>query len=270
MWGPFDLAGTNAVVTGAASGIGYAIAQRLVEAGANVVLVDIDGARVTERAAEIGGAGLRGRAVALGADLAELASLERLTETCERSFGPCTLLVNNAGVFPAARVLEMTPEHFDRVLNLNLRATAFASRAVASRLVAAGLGGSIVNISSVDAFRPSMVGLAAYDSSKAGMVALTKSMALEFAPYGIRVNAVAPGGVNTEGARAFQAQLASAASTGATTATTPQSQPAAVPIPLARMAEPDEIALPVIFLASRAASYVTGTTLVVDGGMLLT
>ncbi len=267
MWGPFDLAETNAVVTGAARGIGFAIARRLAEAGANVLLVDIDGALAEERAAEIAATGFRGKAAALGVDLGDVTAAERLVEVCERSFGPCTLLVNNAGVFPAATLLDMTPEHFDRVLSLNLRASTFIAKAVASRLVATGRGGSIVNIASVDALRPSMVGLAAYDASKAGLVALTKSMALELAPYGIRVNAIAPGGVNTEGARAFQAQLAAAARPAAVADTPP---PASVPIPLARMAEPDEIALPVVFLASSAASYITGATLVVDGGMLLT
>ncbi|MFN8638982.1 MAG: SDR family oxidoreductase [Dehalococcoidia bacterium] len=266
MWGPFDLEGTNAIVTGAARGIGFAIARRLAEAGANVLVADLDGALAADRASEIGAAGFRGKVAALAVDLSDVAAAPHLLEACTVAFGECTLLVNNAGVFPPSTLLEMTPAHFDRVLGLNLRAATFVSQAMASRLVGAEHRGSIVNIASVDAFRPSMVGLAAYDASKAAMVALTKSMALELAPRGIRVNAVAPGGVNTEGARAFQAQFG----TRATPAADAPSAPAFVPIPLARMAEPDEIALPVVFLASSAASYITGTTLVVDGGMLLT
>jgi 2-deoxy-D-gluconate 3-dehydrogenase len=230
------------------------------------VLADIDGRLAAERATEISAAGLRGKVVPQPADLSELATGARLIEVCEQAFGRCTLLVNNAGVFPMATLLEMTPEHFDRVLGLNLRGATFASQAAASAMIAAGGGGCIINVTSVDAFHPSMVGLAAYDASKAGLVALTRSMALELAPHRIRVNAIAPGGVNTEGARALQPQVVEAPPAGATEV---MSQPVAVPIPLARLAEPDEIALPVIFLASSAASYITGTTLVVDGGLLV-
>lgn len=268
MWGPFDLDGHAAVVTGAARGIGFATAKRLAEAGSHVLLVDRDGALVAQRASEIVASGVRGNAVGHAADLADIDAARGTIEACVAAFGRCTLLVNNAGIFPAASSLSMTPEFFDRVLTLNLRGAVFAAQAAAARMVAAGDRGSIVNIASVDALRPAMVGLAAYDASKAGMVAVTKSMALELAPHGIRVNAIAPGGVDTEGARAFQSELAAAPPSAPAPAATGAA--AASPIPMGRMAEPDEIALAVVYLASSAASYVTGATLVVDGGMLLT
>ena len=160
----------------------------------------------------------------------------------------------------------MSPELFDRVYRVNVRGLAFCAQAAARRMVAQGRGGAIVNVGSIDSLRPSQVGLAAYDASKGAVLMFTRNLALELAPHGIRVNAVLPGAVRTEGttrpipgmgatAEAMEAFLAHFARTR---------------VPLGRVGTPDDIATAVVFLASDAARYVTGAHLVVDGGTLLT
>ncbi|MDO9444630.1 MAG: SDR family oxidoreductase, partial [Dehalococcoidia bacterium] len=170
------------------------------------------------------------------------------------------ILVNNAGIYPLAPALEMTPEFFDRVIAVNLRGTVFAAQAVGRQMVAQARGGRIINIASVDGLHPSMVGLAAYDASKGGVVMFTKNFALEMAPHGVLVNAIAPGGVDTDGVRKMQGLPAAR----------PEDAPLPLPtVPLGRMARADEIATVVVFLASPAANYMTGEIVVVDGGMLI-
>jgi 2-dehydro-3-deoxy-D-gluconate 5-dehydrogenase len=178
--------------------------------------------------------------------------------------GGIDILVNNAGIYPQVPMLEMERAVWDKILAVNLTGLAFVSRAVGRRMVEQGTGGAIVNIASIDALHPSMVGLAAYDSSKGGVLMFTKSLALELAPHGVRVNAIAPGGIATEGAsRPLEGS-----------GLTPEQMEAMVAafmekIPLKRMGTPDDIATAAVFLASDAAGYVTGELLVVDGGTLL-
>ena len=257
-WGPFDLEGKIAVVTGGAMGIGHAIASRLVEAGASVVIADYD-----QEKAEAAAAGLNalmpGRATSVQADIAADGAGAAVVAKAIEAFGRLDIFVNNAGIYPFEPLLDMRVETLDRVLAVNLRGTILASQAAARQMVAQGVGGRIINIASVDGIHPSMVGLAAYDASKGGVVMFTKNLALELAPHGILVNAIAPGGVFTEGVRRMQGLDDAAAEPPAS----------GVNIPLGRMARPDEIATVAVFLAAPASSYMTGDIVVVDGGMLI-
>jgi 2-deoxy-D-gluconate 3-dehydrogenase len=259
-WGPFDLNGKNAVVTGGAMGIGFGIATRFAEAGANVLIVDIDG--ITAEAAAKKLAGSRGKAAAFQADITVEAIGEKIVDRCTELFGSIDILVNNAGIYPTSLVLQMTPSFFDKVYQINLKGLVFLSKAAAARMVQQGKGGKIINISSIDAFHPSMVGLAAYDASKGAVVMFTKALALELAPHHIMVNSIAPGNIMTEGA--------SKSVKGMTEEQMNQMMKAfTAKIPAGRMGVPDDIGKVAVFLASSASDYITGQTVVVDGGILL-
>lgn len=265
-----ELTGQVAVVTGGAMGIGQAIALRLAEAGAAVVIGDLDEAASGQTVGLIAERG--GKAAVVRADMSRVAEIEALMAEAESRFGRLDMLVNNAGVFPFAPALSLTEAQWDRVLAINLKGAFFAAQAAAKRMIGAGHGGRIVNIASIDALHPTGA-LAHYDASKGGVVMLTRALALEFASSHIAVNAIAPGAVSTPGAAA-----AGAAAQAAMRAAGPSAGPSAGPdeaatftarIPLARAGEPDEIATVALFLLSPAASYMTGSLLVVDGGYLL-
>ena len=262
-WGPFDIAGKNAIVTGGAMGIGYGIVDRFVEAGANVLVADLDFEAATAVAGKL--VGSPGRVIPMRTDVSEEGAGEELVARCVDAFGSLDILVNNAGIYPQVPMLEMTPEVFDRVYSINLKGLAFLSQVAARRMIEQGTGGVIINISSIDAFRPSMVGLAAYDASKGGVTMFTKNLALELAPHGIRVNAIAPGGIQTDGSsKPLQGS-------GMTQQELDAMMRGFVErIPMKRIGLPDDIATVAVFLASHASSYMTGTTVVVDGGALLT
>jgi 2-dehydro-3-deoxy-D-gluconate 5-dehydrogenase len=200
------------------------------------------------------------------ADVADDDAGERMVAHCVHSFGSLDILVNNAGIFPRAPVLAMSAGFLDRVLRVNLRGLVLACKAAGRQMVAQGGGGGIVNIASVDALHPSTVGLAAYDASKGGVWMFTRSFALEMAPHGVRVNAIAPGGVRTEGtSRPLQGSGMTAEQ-----AEHFLTEIVRAKIPLGRMGDPDDIATAAVFLASPASDFMTGTLVVVDGGMLLT
>ncbi len=262
-WSPFDLTGKNAIVTGGAMGIGFGIVKRFVEAGANVLIVDIDDKTAEAVAGTLKGG--PGKAISMRADMAELDIGERIVNRCVEEFGSVDVLVNNAGIYPLVPMLQITPELFDKVYAINLKGLAFATKAAAAQMIRQGKGGKIINIASVDAFRPSMVGLAAYDASKGGVLMFTKNLALELAPHKITINAIAPGGIATEGA---------AKVTGALPVSDEELQrmreATVTRIPLRRMGVPDDIAKVAVFLGSSASDYMTGSTVVVDGGFLLT
>ncbi len=259
-WGPFDLAGKNAVVTGGAMGIGFGIAKRLIEAGANVLIADLDGNAAEGAAKKL--ADGPGKAAAMQADIAEEGIGERIVAKCVELFGSINILVNNAGIYPTSPVLQMTSDFLDKVYKINLRGLVFVSKAAAARMVEQGKGGKIINIASIDAFHPSMVGLAAYDASKGGVVMFTKSLALELGPHGITVNSIAPGGIQTEGASKPLAGMPEDQMNQLTKAFASR-------IPLRRMGVPDDIGKVAVFLASSASDYMTGETIIVDGGVLL-
>jgi len=250
----FDLKNKTAIVTGGSMGIGYGIVKRLAEAGAKVVIADI--------AEEIGlkkAAGLSEQGFAVSfikTDVSSEEEVKNLINQTVKQFGSLDILVNNAGIYPSKPVLEMDLVLWEKVQAINLRSVFLLSRE-AAKIMVGQKSGNIVNIASIDALHPSMTGLAAYDASKHGVWGFTKNFALEVAKLGIRVNAIAPGGIGTEGTGMIGAEM------------TEQTKQFAAKIPLARFGEPDEIATTVLFLASDASSYITGSMIVVDGGVLL-
>jgi 2-deoxy-D-gluconate 3-dehydrogenase len=256
-----DLDGKAALVTGAAQGFGFACARRLAEAGAKVMLVDrradrLDAAR--DRLAS------RGHPVvtALG-DVSVEADVDRLVDAAVASLGRLDVVVNNAGVFSNFLLESLSPAEFQRILDVNVRGAFLCIRAAAARMRAQGDGGSIVNITSIDAIHPSGSGLSHYGTSKHAIWGLTKTMALELGRDRIRVNAVAPGPSLTEGAVEF-------IKAGAPEGIDVDAQWGAYQarIPLRRLAQPDDVARATLFLASDLGAYVNGTQIVVDGGLL--
>jgi NAD(P)-dependent dehydrogenase (short-subunit alcohol dehydrogenase family) len=236
---------STALVTGAASGIGEAVATALAGNGSRVVVADINGAGAHEVASRIGG-------VAITVDVGDPDSVAAAVA----AVGPVDVLVNNAGVVGGAGPLATLPiEAITAVLRVNVIGTFLMTRAVAGVMIEAGTGGAIVNISSAGAFQPT-VGLGHYEASKAAINALTRSAALELAPHGIRVNAIAPGPVETPLTRLAMADP------GARKAWLEK-------IPLGRIATTDDLIPIVLLLASPGARHITGTVLPVDGGQLL-
>jgi 2-dehydro-3-deoxy-D-gluconate 5-dehydrogenase len=260
----FDLTGQVAIVTGAALGIGQAIAFRLAEAGAAVVVADLNleaAHAAVERIASHGG-----KALAIRADAASVADAHAVTKAAVDTFGRLDILVNNAGNYPLAPALQITEALWDRVLDVNLKGAFFYAQAAAQQMIASGHGGRIVNIASVDGLHPTG-NLTHYDASKGGLIMLTRSLAQELGSHRIAVNAIAPGGITTPGtAVTYPAALRQPASEAP--------EPVAGDdfmrrILMGRMGDPDEIATVVLFLVSRAASYLTGSLVVVDGGYLV-
>jgi 2-dehydro-3-deoxy-D-gluconate 5-dehydrogenase len=256
-----NLSARTAIVTGGAMGIGRAIAERLAGAGASVVIADAD-----LEAAEKTAVGLteHGRqAMAMYADVADEDDVHRLVADTIGWRGQVDILVNDAGIFPRTPVLDMEPEEFDRVVGVNLRGVYLCCREVAMRMRTQGTGGRIINVTSIDALHPSGVGLAHYDASKHGAWGFTKNLALELAPHGVWVNAIAPGAIATPGVAHLQETQGSDLDNQA------MLEAFLARIPMGRMGAPDDIGRVALFLASDLASYITGTQIVVDGGVLL-
>ena len=256
-----DLTGKTAIVTGGAAGIGLGISRRLAEAGAGVLIADLDGEGARLAAKELSGEGYRVAGTA--ADVADEFDARDVIDEAVRLFGGVDILVNNAGIYPNVPLAALEPESFDRVVAVNLRGVYLFTRFASEQMKTQGRGGRIINVTSIDALHPSMIGLAAYDATKHGAWGFTKNAAAELAPYGIGVNAVAPGGVTTPGTADMIG--------GQTAAADAEALQAAflAKIPMRRMGEPDEIGKVVLFLASDMASYMTGSQVVVDGGALL-
>jgi NAD(P)-dependent dehydrogenase (short-subunit alcohol dehydrogenase family) len=243
-------AGKNVLVTGAQRGIGRAIAVRFAAAGADVALNYLD----DKADAEAGAAEVRGlgrRAVTIAADVSRPEDARRLVADAERALGPIDVLVNNAGIFPRTSFLELAEETWDTVLDTNLKATFICSQEAARRMVAAKRPGAIINISSGAPYRGSMRATA-YMASKLGIVGLTRGMARELAPHGIRVNAIAPGVTNTAMPRLGNTEEGLAALARSN--------------PTGRLAEPEDIADVVVFLATDAARHLIGQLIHVNGG----
>lgn len=241
-----------AIVTGAAAGIGAGIAERFVQTGAAVAVFDINGEGAHQVAQNLS---REGRAIAIHGDVASEEDVRNAVARTVQEFGTLDILVNNAGIECPGRVLDFSSGDWDRVLGVNLKGCFLFSKYAIPHML--GRGGAIVNISSVHAF-VSYVGHAGYDASKAGIIGLTRALALENGPHKIRVNAICPGYINTPMMEHWLAK---------------QPDPAAALKqvlsfhPLGRIGTPRDIADAALFLASDAAGFISGTYLVVDGAI---
>ncbi len=243
------LEGRVAIVTGASRGIGQAIAVRLAARGAKVACIATTAERASETASRC--SALTEGAAAYGVDVASTAAVASLVDQIQKELGGLDILVNNAGVTKDQLLLRMTEEDFDRVVDVNLKGTWNFMKASARALMKKG--GRVVNIGSVVGLTGN-AGQANYAASKAGVVGLTKSMAKELAGRGVRVNCIAPGYIATDMTSAIDPKAAEALRNE---------------IPLGRIGEPEDIARTVEFLVGPGGDYVTGITLVVDGGLTL-
>ena len=251
----FDITGKVAIVTGGASGIGRAIAFALAESGANVVIADraLDGAE--EMAREIESAG--GKAIATKTDVTDSKEVEQMAQRTIEKFGKIDILINNAGIIARSPVMDMKEDELDRTFEVNLKGVVLCSQAVARHMIEQK-SGKIVNMGSSLSSRASVCNLsgggADYCASKAAVQALTRSLAMELGPYGINVNAVAPGTTNTPMHEGLW-EMATIYFQNS--------------VPLGRLAEPEDIADVVVFLVTDAARYITGQTIHVNGGQIM-
>jgi len=240
-----------AIVTGAGQGIGRAIALGMAREGAALVIADLDEANAGAIKREIERVG--GKASALYTDISNEGSVRGMIDHTLNEHGRVDILVNNAGIFPTSSVEEMAEEEWDRVIGTNLIGTFLCSRAVVSHLLTQR-SGRIISLTSGRAFQGARHG-AHYAASKAGIIAFSKSLALELAPYGITVNVICPGITDTAQPRGHQ--------------TEEQIYAQGQRIPLGRIGQPEDLAGPAIFLASDAAGFITGQTILVNGGGIM-
>ncbi|CAN7545731.1 SDR family oxidoreductase [Phenylobacterium sp. LjRoot219] len=251
-----SLAGRTAVVTGGAQGLGRAIARRLAEAGAAVVIGDRNVELAHTAAAELGQSG--GQVIATGMDVSDPQSVAAAAALAVERFGGLDIWVNNAGVYPNIPLLEMTEQVWDQVMDVNLKGVFLGAQTAARKMIAGGRGGVIVNVVSTAGFRGVAPGVSAYVASKHGVRGATRQMALELAPHDIRVLGVAPTFCETEGNMAALAALAER-DVGAEI-------PATLTSLLGRVGVPDDIGRVVLFCASDLSIFMTGSTLLADAG----
>lgn len=246
------LSGKVALVTGGSRGIGRAIALGLAQAGADIIVASRKLADLEKVVEEVGRLGRK--AVAIPTNIGKMDEVNNLVNKARDAFGRIDLLVNNAATNPnMEQLLDVTERTWDAVMNLNLKGLVFLAQGVARIMKEQG-GGNIVNVASIEALAPSMLPI--YGISKAGVIMATKAMAKEWAKYNIRVNAIAPGLTRTE----FSAPLMN----------NPQILKSIMSkTPIARVAEPEEMVGTIIYLASDAASYVTGQVIAIDGGVTI-
>jgi 3-oxoacyl-[acyl-carrier protein] reductase len=248
----FDLTGRVALVTGASSGLGVRFAECLADNGAAVALVARRADRLAEVKARIESRG--GRAVIVEADVRDRAAMQRAFDAAEGAFGTVTILLNNAGIAHSGRAVDMAEEEWRRVLGTDLDAVFYWAQEAARRMLLAGKRGAIVNIASVLGLGVAK-GVVAYATAKAGVIQLTKALALELAFKGIRVNAIAPGWFVTEINDEFLSGE--------------RGEAMKRDIPMGRFGEEHDLDGPLLLLVSEAGRYMTGTTLVVDGGQVV-
>lgn len=250
----FDLTGKIALVTGASSGIGRATAELFAECGASVAInyhKNESGAEAArEKITESDGS-----AITIQGDVTRTSDIKALIEKTTRELGPIDILVNNAGsLIERLKILELTEERWDEVINLNLKSAFLCSQAVASSMMERKLG-AIVNVSSIAGRNGGALGSIHYSTAKGGLITFTKGLAKELAPFGVRVNAVSPGVIDTPYHEQFSTPEAMKGYVGG--------------IPLGRVGTPEEVAKVIAFLASDAGSYLCGETIEINGGMLM-
>ncbi|MDP2585263.1 MAG: SDR family NAD(P)-dependent oxidoreductase [Candidatus Levybacteria bacterium] len=258
-----DLTGKTAIVTGGALGIGSGITYRLAEAGANVAIANRTLIEAEKTAAKLTAKGWKVKAIRT--DVSVEADVQQLVNLTVKEFGGIDILVNNAGIFPSIPVHKMTLADFESVIKINLNGVFLTTKYVSEQMIVQGRGGKIINITSIDALHPSSVGLAHYDASKHGVWGFTKNTALELSEYKITVNAIAPGGILTEGVKKLQASMPVSGGVDMQK----MLEGFLAKIPMHRMGQPDDIGKVALFLASDMSSYLTGSQIVVDGGVLL-
>ncbi len=244
---------TVAIVTGSSEGIGQAIAERLAKEGTRIVIdyhTHADGAEKTQRLVEAAGS----KAIVVKADLGSVTAIQSLVANGIKAFGKIDILVNNAGIEKRADCWDVTEQDYDAVLNVNLKGVFFATQTVVRHLMQTKRPGKIINISSVHEELP-FPHFAPYCMSKGGVKMMTRDLAIELAPFGITVNSIAPGAIETPINRALLNDPAKLRGLMGN-------------IPLRRLGKPSDVADAVVFLASTGADYITGTTLFVDGGLL--
>jgi NAD(P)-dependent dehydrogenase (short-subunit alcohol dehydrogenase family) len=248
----FRLDGKKVFITGGSQGIGKAVALGLAEAGADVAIVARGLAKAEEAAHQIARLGVK--AIAVKADVTVPAEVDGMIKTILKAFGTVDVAFNNAGTAAVARAEEMSYEDLTRIFNVNLTGL-FLTAQAAARVMIPRKSGSIINMASMSAHVVNVPQATAnYNASKAGVVQLTKCLAVEWAPHNVRVNSISPGYTRTELAESFSEELI---------------RQWVEKIPMKRMARPDELAGVVLFLASEASSYCTGTDIVIDGGYTL-
>lgn len=250
MKNPFDLSGRTAVVTGANTGLGQAIAVALAGAGAGIVAVGRSAMNETERLCREAGAAFH----AVQADLSSLEPIERIVAEGVAAGGRIDILVNNAGIIRRADAIDFTEKDWDDVMNVNLKSTFFLTQAVARQMLADGLGGKVVNIASLLSFQGG-IRIPSYTASKSGLAGLTRLLACEWAARGINVNAIAPGYFVTNNTEALRNDPK-------------RSSEILGRIPARRWGNPGDLGGAAVFLASAAADYIHGIVLPVDGGWL--
>lgn len=248
-----NLTGKVAIVTGGAAGIGLGITSRLAEAGAQVVVADLNTQESTQNP----------KVKSIICDVSSEESVKNLIEETVKEFGRIDILVNNAGIYPNEPISQMPTEEFEKIIKVNLEGVFLTTKYASEQMIKQGQGGKIINISSIDALHPSMIGLAAYDASKHGLWGFTKNSALELSQHKIWVNAIAPGGIATPGVAALSKNTPAGVDMAKVL------EGFLAKIPMHRMGEPDEIGKVALFLASDMSSYMTGSQIVVDGGVLL-
>jgi NAD(P)-dependent dehydrogenase (short-subunit alcohol dehydrogenase family) len=251
-----SLKGRSAIVTGGAQGLGKAMARRLAEAGAAVLIGDLR-IEQAEAAAAALSARYGGKVIAVRLDVTDTGSIEAAADLATSALGGIDIWVNNAGLYPNVSLLEMTDEGWDQVMAVNLRGVFASCRAAARRMIDAGRGGVLINVVSTAGFTGVAPGVSAYVASKHGVRGLVRQLAIELAPHDIRVLGVAPTFCETEGNMAALAQLPERVRSEISATLTSK---------LGRVGVPDDIARVVLFAASDMAMFMTGSTLLADAG----
>ncbi|MDE2403100.1 MAG: SDR family oxidoreductase [Sphingomonadales bacterium] len=251
-----SLAGRVAVVTGGAQGLGHAMVNRLAEAGAAVLIIDLRAEQAAAAAAQVASA-TGSRVMSAAIDVTDEAAVSAVADLAVAELGSLDIWVNNAGLYPNVPLLNVTIEDWDKVMTVNLRGVFIGAREAARRMIDAGQGGVIVNVVSTAGFRGVAPGVTSYVTSKHGVRGMIKQMALELAPHDIRVLGVAPTFCTTEGNMAALAELPDRVR---------EEIAATLSSRLGRVGVPDDIARAVLFAASDMSLFMTGSTLLVDAG----